>query len=189
MLVWLRLLVTFIRSCFRKSINSSEEIVKNSISMDFRIWPTECEYARVNQARYLTFMEASRLDLMRRTGHFFLLLKNGWCFAIGAQYISYKRPLKRFQKFEVTSQIIYWDKKWFYFEHRFLVNGKLMVHAIVKIIVVTKKSYINPATVFSARNFQLLSVEKPQSVTKLEEFGKTMDVHNRRMSNSKILKS
>ncbi len=189
MLVWLRLLVTFIRSCFRGPIHSSEEVVKNSISMDFRIWPTECELTLVNQARYLTFMEASRLDLMRRTGHFFLLLKNGWGSVIGTQYISYKRPLKRFQKFEVTSQIIYWDKKWFYFEHRFLRNGKLMAHALVKIIVVTKKSYINPATVFNARNLQLLSIEKPKYVTKLEEFEKTMTVHNRHIKNSKIIKS
>ncbi len=174
MLVWLRLFVTFIRSCFRGPIHSSEEVVKNSISMDFRIWPTECELTLVNQARYLTFMEASRLDLMRRTGHFFLLLKNGWGSVIGAQYISYKRPLKRFQKFEVTTQIVYWDKKWFYFEHRFLRNGKLMAHALAKIIVVTKKSYIDPATVFGVRNLKLLKIEKPQSVTKLEEFEKTM---------------
>ncbi len=142
--------------------------------MSFRIWPTECEYSLVNQARYLTFMEASRLDLMRRTGHFFLLLKNGWGSVIGTQHISYKRSLKRFQKFEVTSQIIYWDKKWFYFEHRFLRNGKLMAHALVKIIVVSKKSYINPETVFHTRNLQLLPIEKPQSVIKLEEFEKAM---------------
>ncbi|MCP4269559.1 MAG: acyl-CoA thioesterase [Candidatus Brocadiaceae bacterium] len=174
MVVWLRLIITFIRSSFREPINSSEEIVNNSISMGFRIWPTECELTFVNQARYLTFMEASRLDLMRRTGHLFLLLKNGWGASIAAQYISYKRPLKRFQKFEVTSQIIYWNKKWFYFEHRFLRNGKLMAHAIIKIIVVSKKSYVNPETVFHARNLQLLSIEKPQSVLELEEFEKTM---------------
>ncbi len=119
-------------------------------------------------------MEASRLDLMRRTGHFFLFLKNGWGAVTGAQYITYKRPLKRFQKFEVTSQIIYWDKKWLYFEHRFLKNGKLMAHSLTKIIVFTKKSYINPTTVFNALNFQLLSIEKPESVTKLEEFEKIM---------------
>ncbi len=119
-------------------------------------------------------MEASRLDLMRRTGHFSLLLKNRWSSLTGTCYISFKRPLKRFQKFEVTSQIVYWDKKWFYFEHRFLRNGKLMAHALAKIIIVTKKSYIDPATVFNARNFQLLPIEKPQSVTKLEEFERTM---------------
>lgn len=174
MVVWLRLIITFIRSYFRKPINSSDEIVMNAISMSFRIWPTECEYALVNHARYLTFMEASRLDLMRRTGHFSLLLKNRWNSLTGTCYISFKRPLKRFQKFEVTSQIVYWDKKWFYFEHRFIRNGKLMAHALVKIIIVSKKSYIDPATVFNARNLQLLSIEKPQSITELEEFEKTM---------------
>ncbi len=174
MVVWLRLIITFIRSYFRKPINSSDDVVMNAISMNFRIWPTECEYALVNHARYLTFMEASRLDLMRRTGHFFLFLKNRWGAVTGAQYISYKRPLRRFQKFEVTSQIVYWDKKWFYFEHRFLRNGKLMAHALAKIIIVTKKSHIDPATVFNARNLQLLPIEKPQSVMKLEEFEKIM---------------
>ncbi len=174
MFLWLRLLITFIRSYFRKSINSSDEIVKKAISMSFRIWPTECECSHLNHARYLTFMQASRTDIMKRAGHFFLFLKNRWGVVTGTQYISYKRPLKRFQKFEVTSQIVYWDKKWFYFEHRFLRNGKLMAHALAKVIVVTKKSYINPETVFNARNLQLLSIEKPQSITELEEFEKTM---------------
>ncbi len=174
MFLWFRLLTSIIRSYFRKPINSSGEIVEKAISMSFRIWPTECECSHLNHARYLTFMQVSRTDIMKRTGHFFLFLKNRWGAVTGTQYISYKRPLKRFQKFEVTTQIVYWDKKWFYFEHRFLRNGKLMAHALTKITVVTKKAYIDPATVFDVRNLKLLKLEKPQSVTELEEFEKTM---------------
>ncbi len=174
MFLWLRLLTSIIRSHFRKPINSSDEIVKKAISMSFRSWPTECECSHLNYARYLTFMQVSRTDMMKRTGHFFLFLKKRWGAVAGTQYISYRRPLKRFQKFEVTSQIVYWDKRWFYFEHRFLRNGKLMAHALSKITVVSKKSFIDTATVFNTRNLQLLKIEKPQSVTKLEEFEKTM---------------
>ncbi len=182
MLVWLRLLVTIIRSYFRKPINSSDELIKKTHSISFRIWPTECERTLLNYARYLTFMEASRADTMRRAGFFFLFLKKGWVAVAGAVYISYKRPLKRFQKFEVTSQLVYWDKKWFYFEHRLLRNGKLLTHALAKVIVVDKKSYISPATIFNTRNFQILPIEKPQSVDKLEEYERLMSGRNKKPS-------
>ncbi|GAX62218.1 hypothetical protein SCALIN_C28_0424 [Candidatus Scalindua japonica] len=62
-----------------------------------------------------------------------------------------------------------------------------MAYALVKTIVVSNKSYISPKMVFHARNLQLLSIEKPQSVTKFEELEKTMTVHNRQMMNSENL--
>ncbi len=172
--VWLRLLITIIRSYFRQPINSSDELAKQIHSITFRIWPTECERSFLNYSRYLTFMEASRADIMGRAGLFFWFLREGCVAVAGSVYISYKRPLKRFQKVEVTSQLIYWDKKWFYFEHRFFRNGKLTAHALVKVIVVNKKSFIDPSIIFNSRNFQVLPVEKPQSVDKLEEYERLM---------------
>ncbi len=182
MIVWIRLLVTLVRSYFRKTINNSDELIKKVHSINFRIWPIECERAHLNYALYLTLMQASRVDVMNRSGFFFLFLKKGWIAAAGTVFISYKRPLKRFQKVEVTSKLIYWDKKWFYFEHRFLRNGKLLTHAIAKVLVVGKASFISPAIIFSIRNYQALPIEKPQSVIKLEEYEKTMSVHSKNLS-------
>ncbi len=172
--VWLRILITIIRSYFRKPINSSDELIKQIHSISFRIWLTECERTLLNYSKYLTFMEASRADIMKRAGLLYQFLREGWVAVAGSVYISYKRPLKRFQKVEVTSQLIYWDKKWIYFEHRFLRNGKLTAHALVKVIVVNKKSFINPSIIFNSRNFQVLPIEKPQSVKKLEEYERLM---------------
>ena len=46
----------------------------------------------------------------------------------------YKKPLKRFEKFQLKSCLTYCDDKWLYFEQTFLKNEQLIANCLVKVI-------------------------------------------------------
>jgi hypothetical protein len=55
-----------------------------------------------------------------------------WYPVIASAKISFRRSLNVFETFELTTQVIGWDDKWLYIEHRMERGGKVMAQAFVK---------------------------------------------------------
>ena len=127
---WLRILITIIRAKFRKKINPVEET-----SLNFRVWITDADLSIMNNAAMLSITELGRIDLMCRTGFLRHSRRNRLYLPLASISAQFYRPLKRFQKFQLKTQLIYWDEKWIYIKHHIVRNGKIIAVALTKVTV------------------------------------------------------
>lgn len=110
---WLRILIVIVRARFRKHINPGE-----AVSLDFRVWITDVDLSFMNNAAMLAITELGRWDITVRTGFLKYAMTNRLYFPLASISAQFRRPLKRFQKFQLRTQLIYWDEKWIYISHR-----------------------------------------------------------------------
>ncbi|CRK90770.1 CLUMA_CG004462, isoform A [Clunio marinus] len=83
----------------------------------------------MNNSRYLRELDFARVDFYERTGLYKTVrnLKGG--IVQGAATIRYRRFIKPFSVFDITTKIIYWDPQSIYMESRF-VGKDGFIHAI-----------------------------------------------------------
>ncbi|XP_048000546.1 protein THEM6 [Leguminivora glycinivorella] len=83
----------------------------------------------MNNARYLRELDFARADFYERTGLYSNIKAAGGSVVQAACTIRYRRYLKPFTKFTITSRVIYWDNKTVFMEHEFVGPGRF-VHAV-----------------------------------------------------------
>ncbi|QKV19715.1 thioesterase family protein [Oricola thermophila] len=98
-----------------------------------RCWPNDLDInLHMNNGRYLTIMDLGRLDLLLRTGLWRTMRERKWYPVVAAEKIAFRRSLNAFDTFELTTQVIGWDEKWLYIEHRMERDGNVMAQAFIK---------------------------------------------------------
>ena len=142
--IWVRILITLGRSLFQARIDPTEVL-----RTDMIVGPTEADLRFVSNARYLLFMEVGRLELMLRTGILRHARRRGWTPLVAAQTIRYKRPLKRFQRFTLTTHLTGWDDRWFFIEHKIERRGRVMAFGAAKCCFRGEAGVVAPAEAFS----------------------------------------
>lgn len=99
----------------------------------FRAWPLDCDInLHLTNARYLSFMDLARTHLIISAGIFGKLRKNAWLPVAGACEIRYFKSIKPLQRFEVITELVGWDEKYWYVEQRFESPGKLHARALIR---------------------------------------------------------
>ncbi|XP_059058435.1 protein THEM6-like [Achroia grisella] len=83
----------------------------------------------MNNARYLRELDFARADFYERTGLYANIKAAGGAVVQAAATIRYRRYLKPFTRFTITSKAIYWDEKTVFMEHEFIGPGGF-VHAV-----------------------------------------------------------
>lgn len=87
----------------------------------FRVWPHDLDaFGHMNNGRYLQIMDVARVRWMARTGVLQAMLRSRWSGVIGGALTRYRYSLRPFQRYRVRTRLVYWDDRWFYFEHTFL---------------------------------------------------------------------
>ena len=145
--IWIRILMTLGRSLFQSKIEPTA-VLKTEMMVGL----TEADLTLVSNARYLLFMEVGRLELMLRTGVFRNARQHGWLPLVVAQTIRYKSPLKRFQRFTLTTRLAGWDEKWFFVEHKIERRGRLMAFGLVKCCFKGTEGVVAPASALADLN-------------------------------------
>lgn len=74
-------------------------------------------------------LDFARVDFYERTGLYRTIRSKGGAIVQGAATIRYRRFIKPFRTFHITTKIIYWDEQSIYMEHRF-VGKDDFIHAI-----------------------------------------------------------
>ena len=101
--------------------------------VEMRVWPGDLDVLwHMNNGRYLTIMDLGRVDFLIRTGLLDKIRQRKWFPVVAALSITYKRPLKLWQKFEMTTRIAGWDERWIYLQQEFHSGGKLAAAALIK---------------------------------------------------------
>jgi acyl-CoA thioesterase FadM len=160
---WVRTLITVISPQFRERINPDEETPLN-----FRVWITDVDLSIMNNAVMLTITEMGRVDLIIRTGFLKHAWKNRLYFPLASISAQFRSPLKRFQKFQLKTQLIYWDEKWIYISHRVVRQGKTMAVALVKSTVKKGMEQIPFRTIIDELDWQMKPQNRPEMIDRLE---------------------
>jgi acyl-CoA thioesterase FadM len=133
MVRWCRLFLIFVSAFFRKKI-----LFTDTSYLSFRVWPQEADKKYMNNASFWTITEMGQMDLLFRSGLFKLCRRYHWSPLVGSQKMVYKKPLKRLERFQLKSKLIYWDDKWLYFKQTFLKNDQLIANSVIKAIFISK---------------------------------------------------
>lgn len=104
-----------------------------------RVWPHLIDYnLHMNNAKYLTVLEATRWGLFRDLAWFKKMMSAKLNIVIGSMEITFIRELPLLAKYDVHTRIMTWDEKYLYFEQKIFVKGKLHGHALFKFAGVRK---------------------------------------------------
>ena len=130
-----------------------------------RCWPNDLDTnMHMNNGRYLTIMDLGRLDLILRTGLWRAMRERKWYPVVAAEKITFKRSLNAFETFELTTQVIGWDEKWLYIEHRMERGGKVMAQAVIKGLFLGPDGKVAMADLVGAIGHDPLSPEMDPNV-------------------------
>lgn len=134
----LRLFLVVFQAFFRPKIGFF-----NASVVTFRVLPNDLDLnLHMTNSRYLSVMDLGRVDLLIRSGLSKHLLHEKWQAVLGSAHIRFRRSLKPFQKYQLKTQLISMDDKWFYIEQRFESDGQLIAYGLVKAVFVGKKGSI-----------------------------------------------
>lgn len=148
----LRMLALLIASPFKPRL----PIDKPSNQLTLRVLPNDIDINwHMNNGRYLTICDLSRVDLFIRTGLARTMLQQNWIPVVAEHTMKYKRPLKLFERYQVTLEVEGWDEKYFHMLHTFRVDDRIVAQGTSQGCVLSKQGVIVPETVMqivAARN-------------------------------------
>lgn len=128
MYVFFRLFLVWWRSRATPRQRPDERIVT-----PLRVYPNDLDLnGHVNNGRYLTLMDLGRYDLIFKTGLLPMVKNHGWYPVLSTAAIRFRRSLRPFQRFDLTTEIVWWDEKWFFIEHTLIAGGEVYARALVK---------------------------------------------------------
>ena len=88
----------------------------------------------MNNGKYLTILDICRLDLVARSGLWRELTKRRWYPVVAAQTIQFRRSLYPFKKFQVTTEVVGWDEKYFFIRHLLTADSELVALVVKRFL-------------------------------------------------------
>ena len=159
--LYFRLLLVLLKSLFASRVE-----VLDVSRASFRVWPFDCDInLHLTNARYFALCDLSRIYYMGQVGVLFKAIKQKWLPVVQAQEISYFKPINPFQRFDVLSRLAYWDEKYWYTEHRFVVGDKLCAILQVRGVFVHGRSIIPMSEVLTLSGKETDPPDKPENVS------------------------
>ena len=124
-----RQLISYLHSrFFKKKLHVLDVSTYSSICLTTDI---DVLLYHMNNARYLREVDFARTDFLTRTGLWQRLREKGGSLFQGATSIRYRRFIRLFSLYHITTQVVYWDESSFYTEHRFISKHDNFIRAII----------------------------------------------------------
>jgi acyl-CoA thioesterase FadM len=93
----------------------------------FRVWPNDLDvFLHMNNGVYLTVADLARTDLMLRSDTFGPIRQRGWYPVVTGAAVRFRRSLKLWQRYTITTRILGWDERSFYIQQVFESRGELV---------------------------------------------------------------
>ena len=113
-----------------------------------RVWPNDIDLnLHLNNSRFLSCMDYGRMHLTVATGVLKLAVAEKWTPLVGSVFITYRRSLPLFTRFQLSSRILCWDERWFYIEQTFSFSEGLAAVAWVKGLFRAKDGNVAPQSI------------------------------------------
>ncbi len=130
-----RTILMFLKKRFLSKSHFSDKTIVN-----MRVLPSDLDFLwHVNNGVYFSFMDFGRWDMIFRNGVFDMSVKNGWYSVVAGETIKFKKSLELWDKFQIETQIMGYDEKYFFIQQKFMRNGELMATGLVKVRFLKRK--------------------------------------------------
>jgi len=140
----LRMITLLISSFFKPKL--PVEKPKNSLTL--RVLPNDIDInLHMNNGRYLTICDLTRIDMFIRTGLAKTMINEKWTPVISEHTMKYKKALTLFQKYEVKMEITGWDERSFQMLHTFIVGDRVVAEGTSLGVIVSKSGVVPPVDV------------------------------------------
>lgn len=127
--LYLRLLLLFLRLPFT-SINDK---LLTPTRIRFTVLPSDADINfHLTNARYLSFMDLARIHLLAKMGLLKKTLDKKWLPVVHSNLVTYIRPIAPLARFDVKTELLYWDEKYFYIQQTFENKDKVYAIAMVR---------------------------------------------------------
>ena len=145
--LFFRMLYVLVLSFFRERlpIDAAESHLR------LRTLPNDLDInLHMNNGRYLTICDLNRVDVFIRTGLMKVMLKKKWMPIIADHTMTYKKPLKVLERFQVSLAVTHWDDKFFYMTHTFTAGGRVVAEGTSKGVIRAREGVVKPEDVILA---------------------------------------
>jgi len=158
---YIKTLHTVLSARFRPALNLDGTSILN-----LRAGLTDIDhYGEINNGRHLTLMDLGRYDLGVRTGLMKLIAEKKWGLAVGGSSVRYRRRITLWRKFQLHSEVIGHDGRWFYFLQRMCTGDTICSSALIKAGVISKNGLVPATEVMKEFPDTTLTGELPDWVT------------------------
>lgn len=102
--------------------------------------PLDCDFnLHLTNSRYPAILDLARTQYLMQIDALKMIVGGGWKSVLSSQSISFIKEIKPFSNVDVTTQVLYWDRKYCYIEHKFLVGDKLHAKALARVAFIKGK--------------------------------------------------
>src|SRR5699024_249648 len=106
----------------------------------------------MNNARYLEMMDYGRTQFFVRSGLLRAFMKGKVSGVAAATQIVYRRSIEWMEPFQLETQLVRWDDRWYIHEHHFRrASGDVAAHAFVRSMLRDQSGPVNIGTYLEAR--------------------------------------
>ncbi len=112
-------------------------------------WPWDLDlWKELNNGRTLTLLDLGRIPLARRVGLIDALRRNGWGMTVAGVTVRYRRRIRLFQRFEMQSRLLGWDRRFFYIDQTLWNrDGDCTTQAIYRMAITSAQGIVPPEDV------------------------------------------
>lgn len=129
-------------------------------------WPWDIDpWADLNNGRTLTLYDLGRVGLGIQSGLFKVLAEKKWGLTVAGASVRYRKRVLMFQRFEMRTRIVGWDKRFIYMEQSNWYRGECSSHILIRTGVVSKEGLVPPEKVAEAMDLSPESYPLPDWVT------------------------
>ena len=106
----------------------------------FRVWPLDCDFnLHLTNARYPALLDLARTQYLMQINALSMFFGGGWKSVLSSQNIIFIKEIKPFTQVNIATKVLYWDRKYCYIEHEFLVAGKVHAKAVARVAFIKGK--------------------------------------------------
>lgn len=129
-------------------------------------WPWDLDlWMELNNGRTLTIFDLGRIPLAQRSGLIQLLRDKTWGLTVAGSVVRYRRRIRMFDKVEMHSRVIAWDKRFVYIDQAMLKsNGEYANHAIFRTAVTDKNGIVTTDRIMEGLGFYAEAPAMPEWV-------------------------
>jgi len=134
--LYIRLLWIAIKSYFGERV--STDSIKNQVSTI--VLPNDLDInLHVNNGRFLTYCDLSRIDMFIRSGLARVMYQQKWTPIVSHVSMTFIKSLYLFDRIRIESDVTHWDEKYFYSTHSIYRRDTLVAEGTSRALVVSKK--------------------------------------------------
>lgn len=128
-------------------------------------WPWDLDpWIELNNGRTLTLYDLGRVPMTDRMGLRDVLKAQGWALVVAGNTTRYRRRIRMFDRIEMRSRLLGWDRRFFYVEQGMWTGGDCANNMLARKAVTSAEGIVPPARVIAAAGLDAESPALPHWV-------------------------